>query len=111
MAVDINALLKQLETGIAGIAETSLKNYVAQANQDGKAFLNAMEDDLKQWSLELANETLNTADFKDLVLGQQDVLQMAALKQAGLTQIQLDQFKQAVLDLVINTVFSAIKKV
>ena len=110
MAVDINAILKQLEQGIAGIAQTSLKNYITQAQVDGKSFLVAMQDDLTNWTNLLAAGQLSPGDFKDLVLGQKDLMKMVALKQAGIAAIQLDQFKEAVFGLVIDTVMSVVNK-
>jgi hypothetical protein len=109
MAVDIQDILKQLEQGITNIAQSSLKNYLSQAQVDGKSFLAAIEDDLTNWTNLLAAGQLSADDFKDLVAGQKDLMQMVALTQAGVAAIQLDQFKQEVFGLVINTVMSALK--
>src|ERR1035437_6397839 len=96
MPINTADIFKQLEQGITSIAESSLKNYLSQAQIDGKSFLIAIEDDLTNWTNLLAERQLLPADFKDLVLGQKDLLKMVALKQAGIAEAQLDQFKQAV---------------
>ncbi len=109
MAPNIQDILKQLEQGITNIAQSSLKNYLSQAQVDGKSFLVAIQDDLTNWTNLLATGQLSANDFKDLVLGQKDLMQMVALTQAGVAAIQLDQFKQEVFGLVINTVLSVLK--
>lgn len=111
MPVNINTaeIIKQVENGIAGIAKQSLKDYVTQAQKDGKAFLDSIETDLKNWTEMLAAGQLTPADFKDLVQGKNELLAMVALKQAGIAALQLDKFKGAVIDLLINTVLTVIK--
>ena len=103
MAINIQEILKQLKTGIGDLAKSTLKNYSEQAIKDAETLLSNMEADLKTWTAQLERGDLSTADFKDLVLGQKDLIKMVSLKQAGLAQIQIDQFKKGVLDLVVNT--------
>ena len=38
-----------------------------------------------------------------------DLIEMAALKEAGLAAIRIDQFKASLMNLVVDTVFSMIK--
>jgi hypothetical protein len=52
---------------------------------------------------------LTTEEFEWLVNSQKDLIQMAALKQAGLAAIRIDQFKASLLNMVVDTVFSFIK--
>lgn len=108
MAINIQDILNQLKQGVSKLAQTSLKNYAGKAQTDGQAILTLMESDLKNWTSKLASGQLSTSDFKDLVLDQKDKFEAAALTQAGLTAIQADQFKQDVLNLIINTITAAI---
>ena len=108
MAINIQDILNQLQQGVSKLAQASSKNYVKQAQSDGQAILASMEADLKDWTTQLANGQLSADDFKDLVLDQKDKLEAAALTEAGLTAIQADQFKQDLLNLIINTVTAAI---
>lgn len=109
MPFNVEEVLKQLKTGISDLAQSSVKKYVAQATSDGQSMLTSMESDLKNWTSSLASGALTPDDFKDLVLGQKDLLKLSALTQAGIAVIEADKFKQAVLNLVISTITSAIK--
>jgi len=104
MQIDFGNVLNTLKTGIVNLAQTTLKDYVAQATQDGQAILNELKDNLKTWTQALADGSLSKADFGDLVLGQKDLLEMVALKQAGLAVIQVDQFKMDVINLIKTTI-------
>jgi hypothetical protein len=104
MAFDFNNVLNTLKAGIINLAETDVKNYVAQATQDGQAILTELETDLENWAEQVASGTLSASDFQDLLLGQKDELEMVALKQAGLAEITIDQFKADVITLITTTI-------
>lgn len=108
MAVDYESIYSQLKMGIADIAKKSFKKRVSEVTAEGEKMLNLMDSDIKRWSDKLAAGKLSEDDYKDLVLGQKDLLKMITLKEAGLTKIQADQFKQDVLNLVVNTILKAI---
>ena len=107
--MDVNAIIQTIETGIEGLAKTSLQNYLAQAKTDGQTMLSAVQGNLQGWANQLASNALSLDDFTFLVRGQQEVVEMAALTQAGVAAIQIDQFKQGVINLIVTTVSAAIK--
>jgi hypothetical protein len=108
MSVDFANVLNTLKNGVITLAEKDLKDYVASATKDGQAVLDTLQDDLKNWTQELVSGQLSEDDFKDLVLGQKDELEMVALKEAGLAEIQVDQFKIDVFNLITTTICALI---
>jgi hypothetical protein len=106
---DFDDLFKELKAGVIFLAESTLKNYVSRAKQDGNKMLNDMKEKLKRWTQLLIERKLTTEDFEWLVNSQKDLIQMAALKQAGLAAIRIDQFKASLLNMVVDTVFSFAK--
>jgi hypothetical protein len=108
MSVDFASVLTTLKNGVITLAEKDLKDYVASATKDGQAVLETLKADLKNWTQELVSGQLTEADFKDLVLGQKDELEMVALKEAGLAEIQADQFKIDVFNLITSTICALI---
>ena len=108
MAINTQDILNQLKQGVSQLAKSSFKNRAAQDESAGQAILTLLEDDVKTWTTQLASGQLKVNDFKDLVLDQKDKLESAALTQAGLTEIAADQFKQDVLNLIVNVVTKAI---
>lgn len=108
MAINFKTVLATLKQGIADLAGSTLKQYIAAATADGQAILNELSDDLKTWTKQLASGAISKDDFSDLVLGQADEIKMIALKQAGLAEVAVDQFKSGVFNLIINTIVGLI---
>ena len=109
MPIDFNEIFKSLETDVELLAKSSVKKYSKEALQDGKKFLNESKDNLKRWTLLLADQKLSTQDYEWLVLSQKDLAQMQALKQAGLSLGRVEQFKNSLLNIVVDTVFDKVK--
>lgn len=107
--IDFPGILKQLKDALIGLAEGTLKNYIAEAKSDGQAILDSMKDKLQNWTSLLADRKLTTEDFEWLVYSQKDLVEMTALKEAGLAEIRIDQFKGSVLNLIVDTVFNILK--
>lgn len=94
-----------IEKGVEELAKKTLKGFKEEAVDDAKAFLEGSKDDFKRWTKLLAQGELLQDDFEWLVLGRKDVAELHALKQAGLALVRIDRFKNALLDLVIDTAF------
>lgn len=94
-----------IEEGVKELSKKTLKGFKDEAVTDAKAFLEASKDNLYRWTKLLAQGELSQDDFEWLVLGRKDVAELHALKQAGLALVRLDRFKNALLDLVIDTAF------
>ena len=107
--IDFPDILKQLKDALIGLAENTLKNYIDEAKSDAQTILDSMKDKLQNWAQLLANGKLTTEDFEWLVYSQKDLVEMTALKEAGLAEIRIDQFKGSVLNLIIDTVFNVLK--
>ena len=108
MPIDFAQVFDTLKAGIINLAETDVKNFVAQATQDGQAMLNELSDDLKTWTQQAADGKLSASDLKDLILGQKEEIEMVALKEAGLAEIQADQFKTDLFNLITTTITALI---
>lgn len=104
MPIDFEAIFKTLRQEVSSLALSSLKELANEATSDGHMLLDTLKDNLKNWSEELAAGDLSEEDFKDLVLGQKDIIKMVALKQKGLMQAKADKFKSDVLNLITNTI-------
>ena len=92
-----------IEDGVKELAKKSLKGFKDEATKDAKQFLKASKEDLKRWTKLLGKGELSQDDFEWLVLGRKDVAELHALKQAGLTAVRIDRFRNALFDLVIDT--------
>ena len=103
--INFSDIFDKLKNDVANLAELTVKNYVKDAKKDAGNLLNALKAKLERWTLLLASGDLTTEDFELLVNSQKDLAEMEALKQAGLAAIRVDQFKDSVFNLIVDTVF------
>lgn len=107
--VDFQEMFGHLKDDIITLAEVSLKRFANEAKTDALKLVEGMRDKLVRWTALLASGDLTTEDFEWLVNSQENLVEMHALKETGLAAIRIDQFKNSVLNLVVDTVFSFIK--
>ena len=106
--VDINKLIDTLKQGMTSLAESTVNNYKSQAISAGQNIIDEMKDDLKDWTEKVANGVMAKDDLEWLVGSQEVLLEMVALKQVGLAKVQLDNFKNGLVSLIVNTITSVI---
>ena len=107
--LNTSQLIQTLESGVESLAESTLHDYLNQAKTDGENALSTLKSNLQKWTLELESGDLTTEDVAFLVKEQSALDEMTALKQAGLAEVRIDQFKADLTTLVTNTIFSFIK--
>jgi hypothetical protein len=103
---DFARFLEELTAQLAELAEQQWTAYRDAAISDGTAFVDKIKADLERWSQLLASGALTKDDFAWLVQGKKDLAELEALEQAGLALERLDQFRTALIKLVIDTAFS-----
>lgn len=106
--IDFQSIIDTLKGNIIKLAEKNFKEYKNEAKNDGLELLNTVKNNLKTWTTELAEGALSKDDFEFLILAQKELIEMNALKHAGLALIKIDQFKTSVLHQIIDTVFSLV---
>lgn len=107
-AVNFDHIFKTIKQQVEDLAKLFVKHYTKQAVKDGRKFLEDTKENLKRWTILLAEKKLTTQDFEWLVLSQKDLAQMVALKQAGLSVIRIEQFRNSLLSLVVDTIFGIV---
>jgi hypothetical protein len=107
--IDFTKILEQVKSDLIALAQSTLKNYVSDAKKDALDVLEKTKEKLERWTLLLAKGSLSIADFEWLVNSQKDLVEMHGLKQAGLAAIRVDQFKNSVFNLIVDTVLHLVK--
>jgi methanogenic corrinoid protein MtbC1 len=108
MTIDFNNLFTQLKTAIVNLAKDKLKDLAAEAASDGTSLLLTIKADLKKYTKQLQDGEIDNEDFKLLLSGDNDLVEMSALTQAGLSEAAADAFKTSVFETITNTVFALI---
>jgi len=105
---DIKSILSTLEQKIIDLAKQTFQDFTTEAITDGKDILTTVKDDLVRRTQLLADQKITAKEFSDLMLGDEAIVQMAALTQKGLAKAKVDAFKTGVFNLIIGTVTSLI---
>lgn len=101
-------LFDTLLNGVKDIATDTLEQYAQVGLNDGVRLLNELRDQLEVWTAQVAAGQMSLDDFQYMLLSEKELLEMAALKQAGLSLVAADKFKKAVFDLIISTIGTVI---
>jgi hypothetical protein len=107
---DFNKIFDDIKSQLGPLAEQELKQFATQGKQDAEAFLEQSRANLQQWMQQLANKEIDEAEFRWLVESQKAAAEMVALRAANAGTLQVEQFRDSVLNVVVNTAVSAIAK-
>jgi hypothetical protein len=107
--INTDQLIQALESGVESLAKSTLQDYVSQAKADGEAAIDEMKANLQKWTLEFESGALTADDLAFLIKEQTALDAMTTLKQAGLSEVKVDQFKADLINMITNTIFSFIK--
>ncbi len=107
--INIDQLIQALESGVDSLAKSTLNDYLSQAKTDGENAIDDMKGNLQKWTLELESGVLTADDLAFLLKEQSALDEMTTLKQAGLAEVRVDQFKSDLINMITNTIFSFIK--
>jgi hypothetical protein len=102
--IDFNEILQDLKSAVELLAKQQVSDYWKEAVGDADQFFERTKEQLERWATRLAKGELTADDFEWLVKGKKDLAEMKLLKQAGVTLIRVDEFKAALLDVIVKTV-------
>lgn len=90
------------KTAISALIQKNFSDFVIQAQSDATAFLDEAKNDLVKWTNLLATGSIDKDEFTALVDSDKDLLELHALKQAGLAQARWDLFVNSVIQITIS---------
>ncbi len=97
---DFDDFLDEVGRKLTDIASATAGEFRDAAIADGKAFVAASRESLKRWTKKLAADELTAEEFEDLLKGEKDLAEMAALKQTVITKVQLNKFKDGLIGII-----------
>ena len=109
MTINFDQIYEDLKSGIADLAEQSLQDYIAEAKIAGQAALDDMKQNLQHWAQEVENGGLTKHDLEFLLQEEASFEELSALKQAGVTEIRIDEFRNAIINTILGTLTNLIK--
>ena len=105
---DFNKIFDNIKDQVGAEAQTDLKEFSDQGKQDAQAFLDQSRDRLEKWMQLLADKQIDEDEFGWLVESQKAAAQMAALRKANAESMQIEQFRDSVLQIIVKTAVPAL---
>jgi hypothetical protein len=105
---DFNQIFNEIKGQLGPLAEKNLKELADQGKQDAEAFLQQSQTKLKEWIRQLAAKDIDEDEFRWLVESQKAAAEMEALRAANAGTVRIEQFRDSVIGVVINTAVTAI---
>ncbi|SHE76890.1 hypothetical protein SAMN02745206_00790 [Desulfacinum infernum DSM 9756] len=100
---DFDRYLETLKDELTRMVREHWADWGEEALKSGDRFLRDVEGDLRRWTALLVERRLTEEEFRFLVESKKDLLELAALKEAGLSAIRLEQFRNGVVNLAVST--------
>jgi hypothetical protein len=91
-----------LKTAIDVIVQKNYSDFVNEAATDATTFLNEAKNDLARWTDLFAANSIDEDELTVLIESDKDLLELHALKQAGLAQARWDLFVNSVIQATIS---------
>jgi hypothetical protein len=109
MTINFDQIYEDLKSGVVDVAKQSLQDYITEAKAAGQAALDGMKANLQHWAQEVENGSLTKDDLEFLLQEEAAFEELSTLQQAGLTEIRVDEFKNAIINTILNTLLGLIK--
>ena len=102
-----NNVFDDITEQVDGLAQKELKSFSTEGKQDAEAFLTASRSKLEKWMQLLADKKIDEDEFRWLVESQKAAAQMEALRKVNAGTMQIEKFRDSVLQIVIKTAITA----
>ncbi len=102
---DFNNFWEDVKAGIKSLAESNFIEIKDKVIAAGNEFLFQSEDDIKLWTVQLADEQIDKDEFEWLIKSKSTTAKLMLLKQKGIAKAQADKITGGILDLIISSSF------
>jgi hypothetical protein len=104
---NFNKVFDDIRDQVGAEAEKDLKDFSSQGKQDADAFLIQSRGKLEKWMQLLAEKKIDEDEFRWLVESQKAVAQMEKLRKANAGTMQIEKFRDSVLQIVVKIAATA----
>lgn len=102
--LDLNTLFNAILQDTKNIAVSTFSNYKKEASADAEKLFERLEVKLKKWTQQLINEDISKDDFKFLINGEKDLIELKALEKIGIAAIELDKLRVKIINSIFQTI-------
>lgn len=97
-----------VSVGVKQLAGETFENAIQAANDDVTSFLVGNKSKIEKWCDAVKNKEMTKEDLEDLIKGEKDLMEMAALTKLGIVLTELERFRVQAIELIVNAILKAI---
>lgn len=105
---EFDDILNNLKNDLRNLAAEFISESRDELAEEVTSFFESKRDKIESWTQDLARGDMTPGEYTYLVEGLRDMIELHVLKQKGLAQIRIDNFRDKALKLFIDTVFELI---
>ncbi|WP_395044204.1 hypothetical protein [Flavobacterium sp.] len=106
--MDIEKLIAEIKAQLQVLFQENYKDFVPELEKDITAFLKLSKIKFERWTLLLVDKSLTQEEFEWLVKSQKNLLVLEALQTAGLSKIKINNLKNSIIKVIVNTTAKAV---
>jgi hypothetical protein len=110
MSVRYEELFGTLKYQIENQARTLVSNNYADGISDGYHILAELRNSIEDWCEMLETGDIDEGNFKSLLLEEMDTFKMMAMRKAGLTILEIEDYRKAIFKLIFASVITLVKQ-
>lgn len=110
MSISYDELFKTLREEIDNLARLLVNNYYHEGVSDGYYILTELRSSIEDWCEMLDTGDIDTGNFKSLLFEESDKFKMMALRKAGLTIQEIEDYKKAVFRLIYTKIIPLVNQ-
>lgn len=110
MSISYEELFKTLKCEIDNLANMLVNDYFKEGVSDGYYILSELRNSIEDWCEMLDTCDIDEGNFKSLLFDEADNFKMMALRKAGLTMAEIEEYKKAVFRLIYATIVTLVKQ-
>jgi hypothetical protein len=110
MSVSYEELFETLKYEVDNLAKMLLNNNYHEAVSDGYHVLAELRNSIEDWCEMLDTGDIDEGNFKSLLFDEAENFKMMALRKAGLTIQEIEDYKASVFKLIYSTIVTIIKQ-
>ncbi len=106
--MDFQLFLDDIKSSILILVKNSAKDLAQQVAEDAKDLLKETEQDLKRWTVALAENKLTRDEFEFLLGMRADNAKMHALTQIGISKLRVQRVRDALVSIIVKSTLKLI---
>lgn len=99
-------VLSSVASEVGKLAVGELTGFKDQLIEDAKDFATTKETDLKRWTQLVNSGQIDEDEFKLLLLGSKNLLEIRVQTYIGIAKTRIDRLRNAVFDIVVKAAIS-----